>query len=709
LPIAATYYQTSGTHATYYNAALRTVQTLPTLIAATYYSWSVSVTLPSKGLYEVTAVPWSTNNGLWATFYDTAQFSNAVAAFTQSSIDVSMSAPVLDPSKLVSRLGNFGFGVGANVSDLRAFSARWRGFVRSTASNVLTFSVTLKSKGERAKLWVDGMLLLNFDDYPNNILSAVATVAVSTTDSAALQLSGVCSLFEVVLEYQKLPLSSANCGVQLTYNTLLTGYYYSENHAVFPQIVVLPAAVCAGRSSVSGPGLTRATAGVLASFSIQLRDEYSSATAFPSFSEPEAIGSHFVVVRILPNVCEVSGRCSYVLAEVSDVDAGLGKYQASYKIIHKGSFNVVASVAVLGKLTATYYAASSFSGSRSTVSKRYSAAAVSVAAGSGSVRFQGFLRPPQAGPYTVFVVSTSAVTVGMRLADPVTNIGVTGTSSGNAAATFYANAARSLYDIMIDFDSGQSATLMWKYGSMAAAAVIPAGNLYSRDDISNAISINTLWGLSGVVVLAAESCASLSLVGGSGLSIATAGVAAKLTITAVDSYRNDRAVFEDTWLVRIYSSCCGNFSASVFPDSRALQPAVYTDASYGERTGPGRYTAWYLPTRSGSYTIGVQRLSLPGLRLQIFCSGIAVAAPCQETVAAQPLVDLDTFKTEAAVQSVAAGHGVRAVWTGFLLVQSSETLTFSVVANGSVSLRIDDQVGCCGQSLCLQHCSWCCF
>jgi hypothetical protein len=58
LPIAATYYLTSGMYATYYNAALRATAAFTTKIAATYYSWSVSITLPTKGTGHPAAALW---------------------------------------------------------------------------------------------------------------------------------------------------------------------------------------------------------------------------------------------------------------------------------------------------------------------------------------------------------------------------------------------------------------------------------------------------------------------------------------------------------------------------------------------------------------------------------------------------------------------------------------------------------------------------
>ena len=692
LPIAATYYQTSGMHATYYNGALRSVATFPTQIAATYYSWTVSVTLPTKGLYEISVVPWSTNAGLYATYYDNSDFSSPVSSFTQSSVDFSTPAVRFAPPTQASRLANYGFGTGVNLTDPRAFSARWRGFVVATASNVLTFSVAIRSSTERAKLWVDGMLLLNFADFPHNTLSAAATVAVLATDNAGLSFSGINSLFEVVIEYQKPASSSAVSGITMTVNTFLTGYHYSEDHAALPNMIIHPSSACGATSSLSGPGLTRATAGAESTFDIQIRDAYSSTTVLPSYSDVESPNSNFVVVRMVPKVCEVTGRCAFIRANVTSVSEVLGQFRASYRPKHKGSYDLIASIAAVGKLLATYYSAASFGGSRSVADKQYKEAAVTVAASASSVRFQGFLKPPQAGMYTVYVTSTNAANVAMRLLDPATNVAVTGTSSGNAAATVSVDVARSLFDISIDFDSAQPATLMWKYGTMAAAAVVPSVNVYSRNDIKNPVVISTPWGSAGAIVFASETCSSLSLVGGTGLSLATAGVEAKFSITAVDSLRNDRAVAEDEWVVRLTSSCCGNFSASVWPDTRALQSAVYTDNTYSARTGPGRYLSLFTPTRSGSYVITVQRLSQPGLHLQVFCSAVAFPRPCQDTLGSLPLLSKDLLETEEAKQAAVTGTGLKAVWRGFLVIKTTEVLTFDAAANGLITVRIDDQV-----------------
>ena len=699
LPIAATYYQTSGMYATYYNAALRSVSTFPTQIAATYYSWAVSITLPTKGTYETTIVPWLSNSGVYATYYNNPDFSSVASSFTQASIDFSMPAVRFAPPTRASALANYGFGTGVNVSDPNSFSVRWRGFVQATATGVLTLSVTLKSASDRAKLWVDGVLMMNFADFPYTALNAAATVAVGATGYSGLVMGGVNSLFEVMLEYQKMPGSTANSGVTMTYNTLLTGYHYCENHAALPNMIVNPSAACSAASSLSGTGLTRATAGTVSSFDVQVRDAYGSATALPAFSNPLSLGSDFVVARLVPKVCEVTGRCSYVLGNVTVVDEALGTFRASYMPLYKGAYDVITSIGIMGKLCATYYTSASFAGSRSNILKPYSAAAVTVAAGTSSVRFQGFIRPPQAGVYTVYVTSASAATVTMRLVDPVTNVAVTGTSSGNAAATVNAGTARLLYDIGIDINSAQSATLMWKYGSMAAAAVIPSTQFFSRMDIKNTASIGTQWGAAGAVVLAAETCGSSTLVSGSGLSLATAGIAAKFSITAIDAYGNDRAVAEDDWIVRLSSSGSGNFSAGVWADTRVMQPTVYADNTYSTRTGPGRYMSTYTPTQSGSYAITVQRLTGPGLKMRIYCNAYKHAEPCQEDYAAVPLLSNNVLATEESQQASLAGFGMSAVWTGFLLVKTTETLTFTAAVNGTVLLRVDDKV-CADANVC---------
>jgi len=255
------------------------------------------------------------------------------------------------------------------------------------------------------------------------------------------------------------------------------------------------------------------------------------------------------------------------------------------------------------------------------------------------------------------------------------------------------DSARFLYDIGIDINSGQSVTLMWKYGTLAAAVTVPSTQLYSRNDIRNTASISTPWGAAGAQVLAAETCGSKTLVSGTGLSLATAGIAAKFSITAVDAFGNDRAVAEDEWMVRLWSSSGGgNFSAGVWGDTRAMQPSVYIDATYSTRTGPGRYVSLYTPTRSGSYAVTVHRLKGPGLHMRVFCNAYMKAPLCQEDTAAAPLLSYDVLATEAAQQASLAAMGMSAVWTGFLAVATTETLTFSAAVNGSIFLRIDDKV-----------------
>jgi hypothetical protein len=142
----------------------------------------------------------------------------------------------------------------------------------------------------------------------------------------------------------------------------------------------------------------------------------------------------------------------------------------------------------------------------------------------------------------------------------------------------------------------------------------------------------------------------------------------------------------------VTSDCCGTFSASVWPDTRVMQPAVYTDATYSTRTGAGRYTSLFTPTRSGSYVVSVQKLSQPGLHMQIFCSVAELQLPCQDTPAALPLLSNDVLETADAQQAAAALMGIKAVWRGFLVFKVTETLTFTAASNGSISLRIDDKV-----------------
>lgn len=298
----------------------------------------------------------------------------------------------------------------------------------------------MRSNTERAKLWVDGALLVNFAAFPFNTLTAAATVAVVATDNAGLHFTGVNSLFEVMLEHEKPASSAAAAGVTMTYNTLLTGYHDSEDTAFQTFMHVMPSAASPSASSLTGPGLTRAAAGAVSTFDIQVRDAYGSAVGLPAASNSLAKGSDLIVVS--------------------------------------------------------------------------------------------------------------------------------------------------------------------------------------------------------------------------------------------ECVRGD-------WEV-----CVG----SVWSDGRVLQPAVYTDATYGSRTGPGRYIALFKPTRSGAYVISVQRLSQAGLQMQLFCSALETIASCQQTQGTQPIISRAIFETIEAQQAASAGFGIRAVCSGYLVFRTTETLTFTAVGNGSISLRVDDKV-----------------
>ena len=147
------------------------------------------------------------------------------------------------------------------------FSARWEGMVKVEHSEVFTFSVYCD---DGARLYVNDLLIL--DHWYSRISEVDGTIAL---------VSG--SLYPIKLEYKQM---TGNASVQLRWKSrsqskaiVPSSAYYSwtTTHTLSNSngsVYVEPAKVCSSTSTAFGPGLSVATAGVTAFFTIQARDEY---------------------------------------------------------------------------------------------------------------------------------------------------------------------------------------------------------------------------------------------------------------------------------------------------------------------------------------------------------------------------------------------------------------------------------------------------
>ena len=143
------------------------------------------------------------------------------------------------------------------------FSVRWRGMVQAPYSEVMTFQVEVFTS---AKLYINGILILDRSLSLNDVV--YGTIAL---------MQGV--LYPLQLDYYKL---TGNGTVKLSWfsrsqetqiipsNMLFTNttsYYLCNSNQ---PLYVEPGLVCASTSDVGGPQLTVATAGLQASFTLQV-------------------------------------------------------------------------------------------------------------------------------------------------------------------------------------------------------------------------------------------------------------------------------------------------------------------------------------------------------------------------------------------------------------------------------------------------------
>ena len=214
--------------------------------------------------------------------------------------------------------------------------------------------------------------------------------------------------------------------------------------------------------------------------------------------------------------------------------------------------------------------------------------------------------------------------------------------------------------------SGSDATLSEAYDYK----VISSARLFTDYPVPNSRVLD---------LLVADTCATVSVVSGNGLTTATAGVEASFTITAKDSFANDRELEEDSFVVTVTGP--SEFQLNAFPEP---SPSV-----------PGNYHVSYTATESGSYTISVQRANAGGLRGEYFNNmwllGDAAVSSVDE--------EIDFSWGAGAVSppemsgSVVTGSDYMSVrWSGLFKPELSELYTFYAAVDNGARLYVNDKL-----------------
>jgi len=550
---------------------------------------TVSTTyLKSTHAYSA-AVP--VGNGLAATYYDDSLFSIPTAAITQ--VPVTLTGTVASGSVPISS--------GLNNDNL--WSARYSGHVLFSAAS-LTITVT-KPAASSVKIWLDD----------------VAIIVDSSTVNPAFTMTNMVAnnIYPIRVEY----ITSSAGALAHTLSLALTGGTFS----LFPswdvsgstkRLRINPAVASSARSSFLGRGLTIATSGVQALFTVSCRDE---------FDNLRAIGDDLFVARAFPAIASAKYGVEYAPSPYGDVWGNAGGYNADINCLScpalvrasvtdrkdntyfvaftptkKGLYKVVASLARTGGLSATYYAAApadataarsygagttastmtvDFSTSNYITGATASGFPANMASDFAFVRWSGFVQPSKAAQYTFSVQMWSSdaaeeVTIWIDNTKVLNAVG----NSATKSATFGFGLANALYDIHVTFKSRATAaansgvSLNWEsLGSFAASdnvikQVVPTSRLYTRQDVGNGNVLNPSQtppnpieprtaptGLTALTVHASIGCATKSISNGNFLTLATAGGVAMFSISGRDSYQNDRTMNSDMpFTVSLYGS-----------------------------------------------------------------------------------------------------------------------------------------------------------
>jgi len=469
--------------------------------------------LKTTQLYNVAA---PAGSGLAATYYDDSLFSIPTAAISSVTVQLTGSVAVLTNEVPAS----------SGLKNDNLWSARYSGHVLCTA-DPLTVAVT-KVAGSSVKVWLDDVL----------IISDSATTGPTYTMTPTV----VGNIYPMRIEY----ITSSAAAASHTLSLALTG-----GSTLFPswdvsgstkRLRINPAVASATRSSFLGRGLTIATSGVQAVFTVSCRDEYDNL---------RAIGGDLFVARAFPAIAATKYGVEYAPSPYADIWGGVSSYNAdadclgcptlirasttdrkdntylvAFTPTKKGTYKVVSSLARSGGLSASYYgaapadatAARSFGAPSyaSTMTVDFSTSdylGTATASGFPSnmgtnfafVRWQGFVQPSKAAQYTfsVQLYSTDAAEKVTIWIDNTRVLSAAGNSAATAkAATFGFGMANALYDIHVTFESRAAAAtasgvaLSWEsLGSFAASdnvikQIVPTSRLYTRQDVGNTYALN---------------------------------------------------------------------------------------------------------------------------------------------------------------------------------------------------------------------------
>jgi len=508
-------------------------------------------------------------------------------------------------------LYNQNYAPGSMVENEAGFCVRWAGFVRPSAASEYTFltllsGTTATPNEERVKLWIDNSLII---DQWTSISSTAPSGTIGFPSAAD-------SLYDVQMEYRRLgpvdvvvpadllataltdpsrpaahqpPMvslqwkneqsgSDATLSEAYDYKTISPARLFSDYPVPNSRVLdLLVSETCATVSVVSGNGLTTATAGVDASFTITAKDSFAN--------DRELEEDSFVVA--------VTGPNGFALNAFPEPSPSVpGNYHVAYTATESGSYTIAVQRANAGGLRGEYFnnmwllgdpAVASidlevdFTWGAGAVSPLGTSSSVVTGSDYMSVRWSGMFKPELSELYTFY----SKVDNGARLY--VDGKLVVDQWEVSAAAEYNATldaAAGLLYELKVEYrhTTGDAGAVLSYASPSVPKRVIPSSRLFNTPQHVFGSPFTSY-------VSPAPTCGSTSFSAGAGLCFATAGHYAAFTIQARDEYQNTRTKWEDTFVVK---------ASQTDHLGRAKTGTV------GANVVKGRYNVAYLVTKAGS-------------------------------------------------------------------------------------------------------------
>ena len=438
------------------------------------------------------------------------------------------------------------------------------------------------------------------------------TSLASTSPSGTLALTGAVSgLYDIQMVYWRGSDSSTPPRVKLTWlNTLagseanpaqtlqsyrlLTNLPVPFDDGTFVDLVA--AGTAAGASVATGTGLTTATAGMAASFTITSRD---------SFANLRDLDEDSYVVTI-------SGPTSSIKPSPVSPIATPGTYQVSFLPTESGDYLIGIQRPTPGGLYGAWFNNMWLLGdpSDTAISNNINydwgtgfvtpRDANTTLTGSDyvSVRWTGFFKAELSEVYTFYAVYSDAIRFYLNDTLYIDNWEVNGTSQSNFSISPNAG---DMLSLVLEYREiqGPASVKVYYSSSSVVKRIVPSSRLF----YSPAHIFGSPYKL---YVTPAKTCGTTSYAAGAGLNVSTAGQYAAFTITALDEYFNARTRWEDTFIVRLRS---GNTTFS-------------KHGTVGADISKGRYSVRYTITSAGPMNVYASMAVTGGL-FATYYSGVA--------------------------------------------------------------------------------------